>query len=124
MRTSTITLLALGNFALLTGCNSASTPSKVEQNVADARQDASAAVASTELAANKDIRSEQTDLTKAKIQGEYDVAIAKAEGAYKVAKEQCDSLSGDAQSACKRQAEATLALDKASAAATRTRQPV
>jgi hypothetical protein len=47
------------------------------------------------------------------------VAVTEAEGRHKIASEKCDALAGDAQKACKDQADAALALTKANAKAAR-----
>jgi hypothetical protein len=46
---------------------------------------------------------------------EYDVAVAQADGQRKIAKEKCETMSGDAQKACKDQADADYESAKAQA---------
>lgn len=110
MRTTTLTLAAIGCVALLGGCNNAKPPAEVQNNVAEAQQDA-----------NKKVASEAADANKDASKNAYDVAIAKADGDHKVASEKCEALNGKAQSACKDQAEATYKMDKANAEAERAR---
>ncbi len=110
MRTITLTLATLGCFALLGGCNDAKSPAEVQNNVAEAQQ-----------SANKDVAGEIKDARKSTSDNVYDVAIARAEGDHKVATEKCESLNGDAQTACKDQADAALKLDRANAEAEHVR---
>jgi len=110
MRINSITLAALGCLALLGGCTSAESPSEVQKNVASAQQDAA-----------KDVAGENKDARKTASDSAYHVALARAEGDSKVAREKCGALSGDAQKACKDQADAALKLDQANAEAEHAR---
>jgi hypothetical protein len=111
--------------AMASGCNNAKTPDAVANDVASAQNKAASDVADARKDAAKDSASEQAkvddstqklDATNEK--GAYDVAIAKADGNKKIAEEQCNALSGDAQKACKDQADAKHDLAVANAKAT------
>ena len=84
------------------GCNQASSPATVHDDVAKAR----------DSAAEKDAKADQKMAGAA-----YDTAVTEAEGAHKVALARCESLSGNARSACKDQADAALESAKANAKA-------
>ena len=110
MRITTLTLASIGCVALLGGCNNAKPPAEVQQNVADAQQDA-----------NKKVASESADANKDASKNAYDVAMAKADGDHKVATEKCEAMSGKDQKACKDQADAAYKMDQANAEAERAR---
>lgn len=118
-------LAALAVAALtVAGCNRASTPAAVDNDVAkasnDAAKDNSKAMqsqAKTDASANAEVAKADEKADEKKADSAYDVAVTEAEGAHKVAIEKCDALSGDAQKACKDQADAKLELSKANAKA-------
>lgn len=93
-------LWAGGAIALLSiaGCNRAESPAEVARDVTSAQQDRAEEVADARQDVNQESR---------------DVAIARAEGDHKITIEQCEALAGDAQKACKDQADAALASAKA-----------
>ena len=104
---------AVGIFALA-GCNQRQSTNETAKDVADARQDA-----------NQNVAEEKREATDVATEGmqdraaaEFDVAVAQADGQRKVGKEKCETLSSDAQKACKDQAEATYESAKAQAQAT------
>jgi hypothetical protein len=95
------------------GCNNAKSPETVAKDVAAAEQKASAEVANSEKDASKDIGKaadkvddKLVDLNNAAAKDASNLAIAKADGNRKVALANCLSASGDAQKACKDQADA------------------
>ena len=103
MRLMTTTMAMAGVFALLAGCNRASTPAEVRHDVTEASQDAATRLADAQAVAAKDVRKEGAALDKtvesastrvadsarhvadAEAEGSYDVAIAKATAALTAA---------------------------------------
>jgi hypothetical protein len=115
MRTIWVPACALAMTLVLAACNQAESPAEVARDTAEARQDRAEGVADA-----------QADLSEAIAEGQdredvaeeaYDVAAAKADGDHKVAVEQCERLAGDAQKACKDQADAVRDKAKADARA-------
>ncbi|GAC1633653.1 MAG: hypothetical protein NVS9B10_29150 [Nevskia sp.] len=110
---------------IVSGCNPQETPAKTAADVAGARaegdknvaKERSAATART-VEAEKDAHKADAELAHQSATGEHDVAIAKAEAAHKVAIELCESRTGDALSACKKQADADFEYAKLNANAT------
>jgi hypothetical protein len=120
------TLLTAISLAVLlaAGCDSAKSPDTVAKDVAAAEQKAATEVANSEKAAEKDLNkaAEKVDdklvaFNNAAAKDAYDLAVAKADGDRKVALANCLSLGGDAQKACKDQAEADYGAAKANAKA-------
>ena len=106
------------------GCDSAKSPDIVAKDVAAAEQKAATEAANSEKAAEKDLNkaAEKVDdklvaFNNAAAKDAYDLAVAKADGDRKVALANCLSLGGDAQKACKDQAEADYGSAKANAKA-------
>lgn len=117
---------ALMVLMVLAACHQASAPSTVQDNVASARQDAEKSdakaveqQAKTDASANTDAAEAEQKADVKKADSAYDVAVTEAEGRHKIALQKCDVLSGDAQKACKEQADAELDLAKANAKAAR-----
>jgi hypothetical protein len=115
-------------FVIVSGCNNAKSPETVAKDVAAAEQKASTEVANSEKDASKDIGKaadkvddKLVDLNNAAAKDAYNLAVAKADGSRKVALANCLAASGDAQKACKDQADAdynaAVANAKASAQA-------
>jgi hypothetical protein len=109
---------------LSAGCDSAKSPDTVNKDVAAAEQKATTEVANSEKAAEKDLNkaAEKVDdkliaFNNAAAKDAYDLTVAKADGDRKVALANCLSLGGDAQKACKDQAEADYGAAKANAKA-------
>jgi hypothetical protein len=107
--TSTIAL----TFVIVSGCDNAKSPDTVAKDVAAAEQKASTEVANSEKDASKDIGKaadkvddKLVDLNNAAAKDAYNLAVAKADGNRKVAAANCLAASGDAQKACKDQADA------------------
>ena len=106
-------LAALLMTAALAGCNNAKSPDAVANDVANAQQKSAEKVADAQESAAKDnakaedkVDDKTKTLTDTEAPGAYDVAIAKADGDHKIATEKCKAMSGDAQKACKDQADA------------------
>lgn len=123
MRTLLTSAIAL-TILLAAGCDSAKSPDTVSKDVAAAQQKAAAELANSEKSADKDLNkaAEKVDdklvaFNNAAAQDAYNLAVAKADGDRKVALANCLSLGGDAQKACKDQAEAGYGAAKANAKA-------
>lgn len=118
--TSTIAVAIL----LISGCNNAKSPDTVAKDVAAAQQKASTEVANSEKDASKDlgkaadsVDDKLVDFNNVAAKDAYNLAVAKADGDRKVALANCYALSGDAQKACKDQADADYNAAKANAKA-------
>ena len=121
MREYLMPVLAIAALALA-GCNQSKSPEDVSKDVAKAEQKANDEVTKSEERAQSAL-----DKSYAKVDGQeikfnndaarqtYNVAIAKADGDRKVALATCESQSGDAQKACKDQAEADYKAARADA---------
>jgi hypothetical protein len=123
MRTLLTSAIAL-TILMAAGCDSAKSPDTVNKDVAAAVQKATAEVANSEKAAEKDLNkaAEKVDeklvaFNNAAAQDAYNLAVAKADGDKKAALANCLSLGGDAQKVCKDQAEADYGAAKANAKA-------
>jgi len=90
----------------LAACNKAESPAEVQHNVDQAVQSADRKTDAAEARADVKI----TDAA-------VDAALTAAEGDHKVALAKCEALAGDAQKACKSQADADLEMAKANAKA-------
>ena len=108
----------------MTGCNNAKSPDEVAKEVASAEQNSTTEVSKSEDKAAKDLGGAADKVDDKLIafnndaaRDAYNVAVAKADGDRKVALANCDSVSGDAQKACKRQADADYDAAKANAKA-------
>jgi hypothetical protein len=119
-----VSMVALFAVAMVGGCNNAKSPDAVANDVAAAQAKRASEVADAKQDAAKDANKAETqvddktnDLNNANAKGAYDVAMAQADGDHKVASQRCDAMSGDAQKACKNQADAKYDLAKANAKA-------
>jgi hypothetical protein len=124
MQKSLITLVALLTVTIMSGCDNAKSPDAVSKDVATAQEKRASEVADAKQDAAKDenkaaakVDDKANDLNNASAKGAYDVAMAQADGDHKVAIQKCEVLSGDAQKACKDQADAKYDLAKANAKA-------
>jgi hypothetical protein len=124
MQKSLIPFVALLTVTIMSGCNNAKSPDAVSKDVATAQEKRASEVADAKQDAAKDenkaaakVDDKANDLNNASAKGAYDVAMAQADGDHKVAIQKCDALSGDAQKACKDQADAKYDLAKANAKA-------
>lgn len=111
-------------FLMAAGCDSAKSPDTVAKDVTAAEQKAATEVAKSEKSAEKDldkaggkVDDKLVAFNNAAAQDAYNLAVAKADGDRKVALANCLSLGGDAQKACKDQAEADYGAAKANAKA-------
>jgi hypothetical protein len=108
----------------LAGCNKAKSPEDVSKDVANAEQKANNEVTRSEERAQsaldksyEKINDQEIKFNNDAAHQTYNVAVAKADGNRKVALATCESLSGDAQKACKDQAEADYKTARADARA-------
>ena len=106
----------------LAGCNQSKSPEDVSKDVTNAEQKANNEVKRSEDRAQSalDRSYEKVNDREIKFNNDaahqtYNVAIAKADGNRKVALATCESQSGDAQKACKDQAEADYKTARADA---------
>jgi hypothetical protein len=125
MKKSLIGLAGLFVLFGAAGCNQQKSPDAVANDVAKAADKASAEVAAARKDAVQDsvgaaakVEDKAVDLDNTNAKGAYDIAVARADGNHQVAIEQCKVASGDAQKACKDQADADYDLAKANAKAT------
>jgi hypothetical protein len=109
-------IVALG----LAGCNKAESPGKVQHDVAKAtdaaaNKDAEAAdrLAKADAQASKEVANAEARADRKTTDAAGDAVITQAEGDHKVALAQCESLSGQAQRDCKKQADEQLDAVKA-----------
>jgi hypothetical protein len=119
-----VSIIALFAVAVVSGCNNPKSPDAVANDVAAAQAKRATEVADARQDAAKDtgkaeakVDDKTVDLNNASAKGAYDVAMAQADGDHQVATQRCDALSGDAQKACKDQANAKYDLAKANAKA-------
>jgi hypothetical protein len=124
-----ISAVAVLAVAALSGCNNAKSPDAVANDVAAAQAKRAAKVADAKQDAAKDenkaeakVDDKTNDLNNVNAKGGYDVAMAQADGDHKVALQKCEVVSGDAQKACKDQADAKYDLAKANAKAMQAAQ--
>jgi hypothetical protein len=124
MQKPLILMVALSAVAAFSGCNNAKSPDAVANDVSAAQQKRASEVADARKDAAKDtnkaearVDDKTNDLNNTNAKGAYDVAMAQADGDHKVALQKCEAASGDAQKACKDQADAKYDLSKANAKA-------
>jgi hypothetical protein len=98
-----VAALSLG----LGACDRAESPTEVREDVAEAQQDAAGEITQEQSEAMAD--------STVTMQDNREIMIARAEGDHRIALERCDSMSGDAQQACKDQADAALEQARAQA---------
>lgn len=117
-------LVMIGLILAASGCNKAKPPDQVAQDVATAQAKAAVKVAEVrqDVAKNSADAAQEAaenakDLNNTNAQGAHDLAVTKADGEHTVAIEKCMALAGDAQKACKDQADANFDLAKAKAKA-------
>ena len=99
----------------LSACNKAESPDKVQADVAKAKSNAveenakaDETVKQVEAEAAKDRADAATKAADKSVGAVVDSAVTQAEGETKVALAKCEALEGDAQKACKDQANAHL----------------
>ncbi len=105
--------------AALAGCNQAKSPETVANDVAKATESAEKRDAKAEERAEKTDAAVTNDLSKdvdkandKEVRTAADDAVTQAEGENKIALAKCEALGGDAQKACKDQANAQLDVVK------------
>jgi hypothetical protein len=108
----------------LAGCNKSKSPEDVSKDVAKAEQKANKEVTKSEAHAQSALDKSYEKVSDQEIKFNndaahqtYTVAIAKADGDRKVALATCEAQSGDAQKACKDQAESDYKTARADARA-------
>jgi hypothetical protein len=119
-----LSMAVLASFMLAAGCNNAKSPEAVAKDVAKAEEKADKEVAKSENSAAKDLggAAQKVDdklvaFNNAAAKDAYNLAVAQADGDRKVALAKCDAVAGDAQKACKDQADADYTAAKANAKA-------
>lgn len=122
MQKQIVLMVALFGVGVLSGCNNAKSPDAVANDVASAQHKRASEVADAKKDAEKDankvaakVDDKTNELNNTNAKGAYDVAMAQADGDHKVAVQKCEAMSGDAQKACKDQADAKYDLAKANA---------
>jgi hypothetical protein len=115
MRAGTLFTLTAIAMLGLSACNKAEPPAKVQEDVAKAtdsaaESDAKASdkLANADAAADKNVANAQAKADEKTTDAAGDAVITQAEGDHKVAVAQCESLSGQAQKDCKKQADDQL----------------
>jgi hypothetical protein len=127
MRFAIVCALLIGAVGL-SACNKATSPDKVQADIAKASQEAAANNAKAEETQQKTEIQASDELAKAKADAEAkaadksvgavaDAALVEAEGANKIALAKCEALEGDAQQQCKDKADAHLKTVKQRVAA-------
>ena len=108
----------------LAGCNKSKSPEDVSKDVANAEQKASDEVTKSQHLAQRaldksydKVNDQEIHFSNDAIHETYKVNMAKADGNRKVALATCESQSGDAQKACKDQAETDYKTARANAKA-------
>ena len=108
----------------LAGCNRSKSPEDVSKDVAKAEQKANNEVTKSEARAQSaldksydKVNDQEIHFSNDAVHQTYNVAVAKADGNRKVALANCESQSGDAQKACKDQAETDYKTARADAKA-------
>jgi uncharacterized protein YjbJ (UPF0337 family) len=108
----------------LSACNKAESPDKVQEDVAKAQSNAAdenakadEKVKQVEADAAKDRADALAKVADKSVGAIADSAVTEAEGATKIALAKCQSLEGDAQKACKDEANAHLDAVRAKAKA-------
>jgi hypothetical protein len=100
---------------LVAGCNKAAPPDKVDNDVAKAsaaaeKKDARAQEkeAKTDAALTDDLANDVDKANAKAVRAAADDAVTQAEGENRIALAKCEALAGDAQKACKDEANAQL----------------
>ncbi len=119
MRVAVVWTAAVAAMLALSGCNKAESPAKVQSDVAKAtasaeRKDERAAEkeAKTDANVTNDVVNDVDKANSKEVAAAADDAVTQAEGENKIALAKCEALAGDAQKACKDQANAQLQLVK------------
>lgn len=124
MKTHLCLILSAAILMSAAGCSQPSSTGAVQQEVANARQEAAKdnaqatqEAAKVDASANADVAKVAEKADDKKAETSYDVAVTEAEGRHKIDTEKCNAMTGDAQKACKEQADGALKLARANALA-------
>src|SRR3981081_2000218 len=119
MRAGFLWSAAVAAMLVLAGCNKAESPDKVSGDVAKATESAEKKDARAEERAEKTDAAVTNDLAQdvdkanaREVRSAADDAVIQAEGENKIALAKCEALAGDAQKACKDQANSQLDMVK------------
>jgi hypothetical protein len=119
MRANLLWTAAVAALLMLAACNQAKPPDKVAADVAKATAEAEKGntrseerAERTDAAVTKDLAKDVDNANAREARAAADDAVTQAEGENKIALAKCEALSGDAQKACKDQANAQLDLVK------------
>jgi hypothetical protein len=128
MKKPILSSLALCSVMLigLPACNRAEAPSTVSadvadaqkdraENVVDAKKDEAETYTDTATAAASRDPDNRGDAIEDRAEARFDTAVAQAKGDMDVAKQGCEALKGDAQSQCKKSADASYESAKSTA---------
>jgi hypothetical protein len=119
-------LAACALMVAVSACQRAESPSEVAADVAEAQADRQESIADARMDEQR-VRSDTAqeivagdpddrgDAIEDRAEARYDTAIAAASGDLEVARQGCESLTGDAQTACKRSADAAYEEKRADA---------
>jgi hypothetical protein len=108
MRTTILSLAGVATLMAMAGCNNAKSPDTAARDMAAADRHAA-----------KEVREARREQQKDMSMDAYDVTVAQLDGDHKIAIQQCDTLQGRDQQACKDKADADYEAAKANAKATR-----
>jgi hypothetical protein len=119
MRGSLLVTAAVAVLLALGGCNKAESPDKVASDVAKATaaaekkdERAEQRAEKTDAAVTNDLSKDVDKANEKEVRSAADDAVTQAEGENKIALAKCEALAGDAQKACKDQANAELDMVK------------
>ena len=115
-------VMSLAILAGATACNKQQSAAQTQEDVNKAAMEANKDVTDAQRDASKkmDKANEKVDATAmdadhTRAETNEEVAVTIAKGTHKVAMQKCEALAGDAQSACKKKADADLEMAKAEA---------
>jgi hypothetical protein len=119
MRAGFFLTAAAATMLALSGCNKAESPDKVASDVAKATAEAQKRdvraeenAEKTDAAVTNDLATSVDKANDKEVRAAADDAVIQAEGENKVALAKCEALAGDAQKACRDQANAELDMVK------------
>ncbi len=130
MNTRFLLTLTAAGLLTLSACNKAESPAKVQDDVAKAASAAAendskagAKLSDVDATANKDVAAAEEKAAVKTSNAAADAAVTQAEGDNRIALAKCEAVSGEAQRACKDQANAQLDLAKAKVKAIKANKP-
>jgi hypothetical protein len=112
MRGSLLVTAAVAALLALSGCNKAESPDKVASDVAKKDVSAEQSAEKTDASVTNDLSKDVDKANQKEVRAAADDAVTQAEGENKIALAKCEALGGDAQKACKDQANAELDMVK------------